>query len=98
MIRRPPRSTLFPYTTLFRSQLRGGHNANVLQSLGPGAIDRKLVGEQPAVERKGALERVELFVGFAVEAAAPEAVVFSVGLFSHQRSVCSFQFAFACPA
>src|SRR2546421_9429111 len=27
MIRRPPRSTLFPYTTLFRSQsiIRGGH-------------------------------------------------------------------------
>src|SRR3712207_9433348 len=24
MIRRPPRSTLFPYTTLFRSQLRQG--------------------------------------------------------------------------
>src|SRR2546425_2564036 len=24
MIRRPPRSTLFPYTTLFRSQLIGG--------------------------------------------------------------------------
>src|SRR5256885_11706869 len=24
MIRRPPRSTLFPYTTLFRSQLLGG--------------------------------------------------------------------------
>src|SRR3712207_9490883 len=24
MIRRPPRSTLFPYTTLFRSQLRAG--------------------------------------------------------------------------
>src|SRR2546430_9632582 len=24
MIRRPPRSTLFPYTTLFRSQARGG--------------------------------------------------------------------------
>src|SRR5688572_32690793 len=24
MIRRPPRSTLFPYTTLFRSQQRGG--------------------------------------------------------------------------
>src|SRR2546429_6797347 len=23
MIRRPPRSTLFPYTTLFRSQMRG---------------------------------------------------------------------------
>src|SRR2546425_4160025 len=24
MIRRPPRSTLFPYTTLFRSRCRGG--------------------------------------------------------------------------
>src|SRR3989442_9844463 len=26
MIRRPPRSTLFPYTTLFRSALRGAHS------------------------------------------------------------------------
>src|SRR3712207_9370644 len=25
MIRRPPRSTLFPYTTLFRSERRDGH-------------------------------------------------------------------------
>src|SRR5258708_37397192 len=29
MIRRPPRSTLFPYTTLFRSlHLRAGHGGN----------------------------------------------------------------------
>src|SRR2546430_7363293 len=27
MIRRPPRSTLFPYTTLFRSAFRRGHSA-----------------------------------------------------------------------
>src|SRR5258708_27420792 len=27
MIRRPPRSTLFPYTTLFRSRGRAGHLA-----------------------------------------------------------------------
>src|SRR2546425_8742445 len=26
MIRRPPRSTLFPYTTLFRSQASGSHH------------------------------------------------------------------------
>src|SRR3712207_7020705 len=26
MIRRPPRSTLFPYTTLFRSRLEAGHD------------------------------------------------------------------------
>src|SRR3989442_12703147 len=33
MIRRPPRSTLFPYTTLFRSRLRGGaaHGENHLR-------------------------------------------------------------------
>src|SRR5260370_11204867 len=28
MIRRPPRSTLFPYTTLFRSLRRSGHAAS----------------------------------------------------------------------
>src|SRR2546427_8526660 len=31
MIRRPPRSTLFPYTTLFRSQLIGDGNMEFLQ-------------------------------------------------------------------
>src|SRR3712207_7042330 len=42
MIRRPPRSTLFPYTTLFRSQLLVGL---------PAAAERRVVGlhdEQPA--------------------------------------------------
>src|SRR5256885_14190615 len=29
MIRRPPRSTLFPYTTLFRSDSVAGHDARV---------------------------------------------------------------------
>src|SRR2546421_2495043 len=29
MIRRPPRSTLFPYTTLFRSLARHGHELDV---------------------------------------------------------------------
>src|SRR3989440_11185634 len=34
MIRRPPRSTLFPYTTLFRSgPLHGGANEEVLDML-----------------------------------------------------------------
>src|SRR2546430_9398113 len=31
MIRRPPRSTLFPYTTLFRSGYRYGANASLLR-------------------------------------------------------------------
>src|SRR5688572_31679541 len=30
MIRRPPRSTLFPYTTLFRSTGKGGTGANTV--------------------------------------------------------------------
>src|SRR5258707_4704138 len=39
MIRRPPRSTLFPYTTLFRSLRRGGiANAVILTLLGIGAV------------------------------------------------------------
>src|SRR5260370_17664456 len=31
MIRRPPRSTLFPYSTLFRSHLRGSQEKNTLR-------------------------------------------------------------------
>src|SRR3712207_8641685 len=43
MIRRPPRSTLFPYTTLFRSQLSGesdnhGRLARALGARGPRSI------------------------------------------------------------
>src|SRR2546429_6692297 len=44
MIRRPPRSTLFPYTTLFRSpvQRRGGellHRLGQWRDAGPGTVD-----------------------------------------------------------
>src|SRR5258707_4146501 len=31
MIRRPPRSTLFPYTTLFRSLAVGGHDRHLAE-------------------------------------------------------------------
>src|SRR2546430_13694550 len=41
MIRRPPRSTLFPYTTLFRS-LIGGVGGDILQ--GGGADDILIAG------------------------------------------------------
>src|ERR1017187_8039886 len=45
MIRRPPRSTLFPYTTLFRSPLdrtlRPHRTAAHAQSARPGETDRK---------------------------------------------------------
>src|SRR5256885_8183131 len=37
MIRRPPRSTLFPYTTLFRSTARGSSHALRVRPAGPNA-------------------------------------------------------------
>src|SRR3712207_8823845 len=51
MIRRPPRSTLFPYTTLFRSRLRRGRESRCLPAVGcdaasrPGVEVLALVGE-----------------------------------------------------
>src|SRR3712207_7882135 len=54
MIRRPPRSTLFPYTTLFRSRLGGvGHQAAVLDE------DRDRAGDVDV----GALQHARTAVG-----------------------------------
>src|SRR2546422_6489675 len=73
MIRRPPRSTLFPYTTLFRSharverQLRGGPIANRLEALDP-RLERRIArlawgalhaGELAFRQRECALHAVE---------------------------------------
>src|SRR5439155_19962916 len=45
MIRRPPRSTLFPYTTLFRSLAQAAQAAAALKSLGEkdSAVATKLI-------------------------------------------------------
>src|SRR3989449_7699606 len=50
MIRRPPRSTLFPYTTLFRSQLAGRPSAQVraAEALGLDAGARAFVAREGA--------------------------------------------------
>src|SRR5258708_10225103 len=59
MIRRPPRSTLFPYTTLFRSQLQGfgavvgnGHlGGQILQrSLRHALVHRIILDQENLVE------------------------------------------------
>src|SRR3712207_8334454 len=57
MIRRPPRSTLFPYTTLFRSRVERGADGHVLggvlgEELGPRFHDP--VREGAARPRHGA--------------------------------------------
>src|SRR2546426_2035298 len=54
MIRRPPRSTLFPYTTLFRSGvLPPGPGSGV------GAVDRSCSSKRGKGNRSGALLRSE---------------------------------------
>src|SRR3989442_4872507 len=50
MIRRPPRSTLFPYTTLFRSLPRVELDAQVLEPLTDLPADRRRPLSDPARE------------------------------------------------
>src|SRR5256884_5301691 len=56
MIRRPPRSTLFPYTTLFRSLRRRGLDSltGLLQSESTGHIERPTNQEQLQLMALGA--------------------------------------------
>src|SRR2546426_3063869 len=53
MIRRPPRSTLFPYTTLFRSASQRAHGAKDVVRVGPDlkiARDRKPAHDAIAIQ------------------------------------------------
>src|SRR3712207_8668713 len=60
MIRRPPRSTLFPYTTLFRSIGRRQVERRVWQPVGL-ATARQVGAEHPASLRgQGRRQRVEV--------------------------------------
>src|SRR3712207_7173221 len=65
MIRRPPRSTLFPYTTLFRSRPVHGVSGGNWEGTG--------VAPDVDVEPASALEEAHLRALQAVSAAAPEA-------------------------
>src|SRR3712207_7114182 len=55
MIRRPPRSTLFPYTTLFRSDGVQHHDQEQHRSEGPD--DRAGLDHQPAADISVPLDR-----------------------------------------
>src|SRR5258707_8593771 len=50
MIRRPPRSTLFPYTTLFRSLLRVDTHAPMLEL---GGVDERQVTDDDSRSKSG---------------------------------------------
>src|SRR2546422_8383552 len=53
MIRRPPRSTLFPYTTLFRSRLRAAclREQNDQVGMGGEVLKLRFQGDPDALER-----------------------------------------------
>src|SRR3712207_7146608 len=63
MIRRPPRSTLFPYTTLFRSGVYGLYERRLVQASVPAVFAEDLLGyvrgERPPVndQRSHATDR-----------------------------------------
>src|SRR3712207_8937467 len=58
MIRRPPRSTLFPYTTLFRSRGGAGCGRDPWSRLQPALYLRGgRVGEDAPLARRGPLRR-----------------------------------------
>src|SRR5438874_8196787 len=51
MIRRPPRSTLFPYTTLFRSPLNDGLEVHILEMFAEHSSECR-ANEFPCKDRK----------------------------------------------
>src|SRR5256885_9823352 len=71
MIRRPPRSTLFPYTTLFRS-LGGGRAAACFQvgerqyPVAPGTIEHDHVAERRQDRKSTRLNSSHLVISYAV--------------------------------
>src|SRR5258708_10124174 len=49
MIRRPPRSTLFPYTTLFRSAIQYAKLVELAESVAPTSDDSQLTAQLAAL-------------------------------------------------
>src|SRR2546429_4815595 len=68
MIRRPPRSTLFPYTTLFRSALRKGQLVVLESTTYPGTTRELML---PALESTGLKVGEDFFLAFSPERVDP---------------------------
>src|SRR3712207_8781991 len=85
MIRRPPRSTLFPYTTLFRS--RAGPVVGVDAALAVGVRGRVRCGEPAAPEGQRAAGRE---AGGVHLAPVPRSEEHTSELQSRQYLVCRF--------
>src|SRR3989338_8030011 len=81
MIRRPPRSTLFPYTTLFRSQARHGHDrprpAAVAAERG-GHSGRTAAGDRKSTRLKSSYSSISFSSCFFNDTASTE--IYSLSL------------------
>src|SRR2546426_3492401 len=70
MIRRPPRSTLFPYTTLFRSIERAGQKAIAIQADATDArhhgVERRRLRESSLDRKSTRLNSSHLVISYAV--------------------------------
>src|SRR5260370_29896514 len=79
MIRRPPRSTLFPYTTLFRSRLQTRHNRLSGPVKGPTYDGRR------ALRRRAGASAIDKAAPFAANVRSEE---HTSELQSHLNLVC----------
>src|SRR3712207_6969205 len=90
MIRRPPRSTLFPYTTLFRSSVRrrrrGAHMTAVLHPTTVAALSASVAGPVLVPGDEGYAEEVAPFN--LAYAPAPRSEEHTSELQSRQYLVC----------
>src|SRR3712207_7608554 len=87
MIRRPPRSTLFPYTTLFRSHPDRGRRAGQTAAAVPCGVRRAVDPGTTArrAERGGRRRRA---IGFLAELPRPRSEEHTSELQSRQYLVC----------
>src|SRR3712207_7407585 len=72
MIRRPPRSTLFPYTTLFRSELAEADVADDRAELVGAHVGRERRLVDPADPGHGLLHHLHLRVGVGLQVVAEQ--------------------------
>src|ERR1051326_2122160 len=82
MMRRPPRSTLFPYTTLFRSQIAGGRAAVAGLALAAQPDPRAVLDAGGRSEEHTSELQSHSFISYAVfffnDAATPEIYTLSL--------------------
>src|SRR5256884_1656614 len=86
MIRRPPRSTLFPYTTLFRSV--PGNNGDNADGAGSHSCDKYFCGHREQSRARGGQYRHDAGAGAPASAEAPRSEEHTSELQSRLHLVC----------